>query len=129
MTLTALWRLIRTLFAALGAPVCMVARVWRRDEGGIRRFADLLGMVRQRGWLLRYDGEDEAIVAARIDKLNWIARDPVKAMRHLARRLRGWKRWRLAAQEAPVSWTPPKLPLIALALAPPYDPLVDIDTC
>ena len=117
MTLTALWRLIRTLLAALGAPVCMIARVWRRDEGGMRRFADLLGMVRQRGWLLRYDGEDEAIVAARIDKLDWIARDPVKAMRHLARRLRGWRRWRLGGQEAPVAWTPPVLPQIALMFA------------
>ena len=117
MTLTALWRLIRTLLAALGAPVCMIARVWRRDEGAMRRYADLLGLVRQRGWLLRYDGDDDAIVAARIDKLDWIARDPVKAMRHLAQRLRGWKRWRLAAQEAPVSWTPPRLARIALMFA------------
>ena len=129
MTLNALWRLIRSLLAALGAPVCMIARVWRRDDRGMRRFADLLGLVRRRGWVLRRDGEDDATVAARVDKLAWIARDPLKALRHLARRMRGWRRARRGAEVAPVSWTPPVLAPIALAFAPLHDPLVDIDTC
>ena len=66
MTLNALWRLIRLLFVALGAPASMIARAWRRDERFMRGFAHLSQIVRGRGWSLRYDGEDEATVAARI---------------------------------------------------------------
>ena len=129
MTLNALWRLIRSLLAQLGAPVCVIARVWRRDMVEMGGFALLLETVRQRGWRLRYDGEDDATVAARLDTLAWIARDPDKAARHLARRLRGLKRWRVGAQSAPVSWAPPRLARIALMFSPLHDPLVDIDTC
>ena len=95
----------------------------------MRRFAHLMGLVRKRGWRLRYDGETDATVAARLDTLNWIARDPDKAARHLSRRLRGVKRWRVGAQSAPVSWAPPRLAGIALMFSPLNDPLADIDTC
>ena len=67
MPLNALWRLIRTLLAQLGAPAAMIARVWRRDRVAMGGFALLLELVRKRGWRLRYDGEDDATVSARID--------------------------------------------------------------
>ena len=79
MPLNAIWRLIRSLFAVLGATVSTIARMWRRDEVAMGGFALLLETVRQGGWRLRYDGEDVAAVAARLDTLAWIARDPDKA--------------------------------------------------
>ena len=85
MTLNALWRLIRMLFVALGAPATVVARVWRRDERRMRSIVRLLQWFRTRGYWLRHDGEDDATVAKRIARLDWIARDPKKAARHMAR--------------------------------------------
>ena len=117
MTLNALWRLIRSLFVALGAPAAMVALVWRRDMRAMAGFAHLLQRMRGRGWWLRYDGEDAATVARRIARLEWIARDPQAAVRHMARRLSGHERAR-GAFAAPESWTPPALAPITPAFAP-----------
>ncbi len=122
MTLNAIWRLIRTLLVALGAPACMVARLWRRDARMMRAIARMLGSMRTRGLWLRYDGEDEAMAARRLDRLAWIARDPKKATRHMARALMrrgggGFRRWLMGAQYAPVAWTPPSLAIAALTLA------------
>ena len=122
MTLNALWRLIRMLFVALGAPASMVARVWRRDKRHMRGFVRLLQWFQKRGHWLRYDGEDEATVAARIARLDWIARDPKKAARHMARVLMrrgggGFQRWRLGAQSAPVAWAPRRPAIAALPLS------------
>ena len=106
----------------------MIARVWRRDGRALRNFAHLLEMARRRGLWLRYRDEDDATVARRIDRLNWIAREPNKAARHLSRRMRGLDRQRAAAQSAPASWTPPLLACAALAFTPMHDPRIDIDT-
>ena len=114
MTLNALWRLIRTLLVALGAPACMVARLWRRDEMGMRRIARLLARFRARGLWLRYDGEDDATVIKRIERLKWMARNPHKAVLHMARRGEGFRRHTIGAQFTPIAWAPPMLQIAAL---------------
>ncbi len=129
MTLTVLWRLIRTLLAALGAPACMIARAWRRDERAMRGFVFQLERLKARGRWLRYEGEDDSTVAWRIDRLNWIARDPHKAARHISRHGAGIGRHLYGAMYAPASWTPPLVAQAPLAFPPVHDPLVDIDTC
>ena len=129
MTLNALWRLIRSLLVALGAPAAMIARVWRRDTMAMRRFARLLALMRGDGLRLRYADEDGDAAHARVDMLAWIARDPLAAARRMARRATGVERARLAAKYAPVSFAPPVLAQIALAFPPVHDPLTDIDTC
>lgn len=85
-------QLIATLLAFFGVPVRFALRVL---ESGIRvrqRFARLLEACKARRIALRYAGEDDATVQARVALLEWFARDPRKARRHLARR-----RWGLRA--------------------------------
>ena len=129
MPLNALWRLIRLLLVVLGAPAALIARVWGRDLPAMRRFARLLELVRRDGLRLRYAHDDADAMRTRADMLAWIARDPLAAARRMARRATGLERTRLAAKYAPMRWTPPSLMQTALAFAPPYDPLTDIDTC
>ena len=51
----------------------------------------------------------------RFAKMEWIARDPVAAMKHLARQADGLARVRLCAEYAPVSFAPPVLACAALS--------------
>ena len=129
MPLNALWRLIRLLLVALGAPAALIARVWTRDMPAMRRFARLLALVRGDGLRLRYADDDESAAHARADMLAWMARDPFAAAKRMARRATGLERTRLGAKYAPVSFAPPVLAAIALAFPPVHDPLADIDTC
>ena len=129
MPLNALWRLIRLLLVALGAPAALIARVWRRDTMAMRRFARLLEFARRDGLHLRGADEDKECARLRVDMLAWMARDPLAAARRMARRATGVERVRLAAKYAPVSFAPPVLAQIALAFPPVHDPLTDIDTC
>ena len=129
MPLNALWRLIRSLLVALGAPAAMIVRVWRRDMPAMRRFARLLEFVRCDDLCLCDADEDAESARRRVDMLAWMARDPLAAARRMARRATGVERVRLAAKYAPVSFAPPVLAQIALAFPPFYEPLTDIDTC
>ncbi|MDX2233078.1 MAG: hypothetical protein NW200_01150 [Hyphomonadaceae bacterium] len=108
--------LLTALFGASSACVRRVAAMRGRTLGGFSRMA--------RRWIARghaiaYDGEDDATVEKRIARMEWIARNPVKAMRHLARRADGLLRARLGGVFAPPSFAPPILPCPALASAAP----------
>ena len=129
MTLNALWRLLRLLFVALGAPAATVARVWTRDMPAMRRLAHLLKLVRGDGLRLRYAHEGAEASRRRADMLAWIAADPLAAAKRMARRATGVERARLGAKYAPASFAPPILMQVALAFPPLHDPLLDIDTC
>ncbi|MDX2235166.1 MAG: hypothetical protein NW200_11780 [Hyphomonadaceae bacterium] len=85
-------QLIAALLAFFGVPVRFALRVLGDCVTVRRRFARLLTVCRRRRIPLRFEGEDEATVQARIALLDWFARDPRKARRHLARR-----RWGLRA--------------------------------
>ena len=58
----------------------------------MRRLAHLLDNFGKRGGRLRFDGEDGAIAAARLERLDWIPRDRGRVARHISRRLRGYAR-------------------------------------
>ncbi len=85
-------QLIAILLSFFGVPLAFALRVVQRHVSVKRRFARLLEICKHRRIALRYDGEDDATVQARIALLDWLAKDPWKARRHLARR-----RWGLRA--------------------------------
>jgi hypothetical protein len=108
-------RLVTLLAALFGATARCVARL-RGMRGRVREgFARLAKTWMERGHALAYLGENDATVDARIARMEWIARDPVKALRHLARRARGFVRaLKVCATVAPVSFAPPSLPTAPL---------------
>ncbi len=95
---------LTVLFGASASCVrCLAAMRGRARRG----FARLAQRWTQRGYAMAYDGEDDATVARRIARMEWMAADPWKALRHLARRARGLLRVRLCAMSAPLSFAPP----------------------
>ena len=108
MTVADLFRLIASLFAALCAPAHLLARLGGENARVLASVARQLERLKARGRALAYDGEDDAIIAARIDRAAWIARDPIAALKHMVRRQRGLLRLRFA-MVAPGSFTPPQL--------------------
>ena len=100
MPRNALWRLIRLLLVALGAPARAVARVWVREVAQMQRLAALLKAAERLGYRLRYDGEDEATLI---------------------------RRWRQAAALTPPSRTPAMLAQTVMAIAA-LQPLASIDS-
>lgn len=132
MTLADLWRLIRSLLVALGAPAGLVMCLWRRDVRLMRAYAHFLEGMGRRGARLRHDGEDEATMRKRFARMQWIVRDPRRAARHLARRMvrsGDFNCHRLGAMCAPVSWTPPRVALAPLALSHPHETQMDVGWC
>lgn len=102
-------RLIAVLVALFGASARVVGRI-AGLRGRVRDgFVRLAAARARRGYAIAYLGEDAATVDARVARMEWIARDPVKAMKHLARQVRGLARVRLCAEFAPVSFAPPTL--------------------
>jgi hypothetical protein len=110
----ALLQAIAILLVALLAPRRMLARVRRLDRVGLILLARDLERMHQRGEPLRYPGESLATVAARLDLLVWISDDPIKALRHLGRRVRGPRRFIHHARVMPPTLTPPRLACAAL---------------
>jgi len=105
----AILRTIAVLFVVLMAPKQMMMRHVRHlDLDGLLNLVVNLKWMRKRGRKLRYRGESLDTVAARIRLIVWIAHDPVKALRYLAVRTRGWKRAR-QANVAPPAWGAVKL--------------------
>ncbi len=107
--------LLAMLTALFGASAACVRRVaalrgHRRDA-----FARVARRWTERGNAIAYAGEDDATVARRIARMQWIAADPLKALRHLARRARGLLRARLCGASAPPSFMPPVVACAALA--------------
>jgi len=108
-------RLLAVLVALFGASAQCVRRV-AAMRGRVREgFAHFVTQQLRRGRAIAYAGEDEATVDARIARMEWIARDPVKALRHECRRMRGWLRARLCADMTPVSFAPPVVACAVLA--------------
>jgi len=111
-------RLIAILFVALMAPKRMALTCARRlDLKGLCNLAENLEWLRKRGHRLRHPGESLAAVAARIDRWVWISDDPLAALRHMARRMRGRGRARYA-MVVPPTWSAVRC---WLAPAPPFD--------
>ena len=108
-------RLIALLIALFGASAKCVARVTAMRGDARRGLAHLLGVCVARGFAFVRAGEDDATVDKRLARLQWIAADPRKAVRHMARRSRGLLRLRLGASAAPRSFDPPRLACAALA--------------
>jgi hypothetical protein len=97
-------RLIAVLFVALMAPKRVAMACARRlDLKGLRNLAENLAWLRKRGYKLRYPGESLAAVAARIERWVWISENPLAALRHMARRMRGRSRARYA-MVVPPAW-------------------------
>jgi hypothetical protein len=108
-------RLLAVLVALFGASARVVGRI-AGLRGRVRAgFARLVAERARRGQPLAWWGEDADRVDARAARLEWIARDPVKAMRHLSRRARGLFRVRLCAEFAPLAFAPPVLAAPPLA--------------
>jgi hypothetical protein len=101
--------LLALLVALFGASARCVARVTAMRGRTRAGFARMLDRRLRRGGAIAYAGEDDATVEKRIARMEWIARDPHKALRHLARRADGLLRARLGGGHAPPSFTPPTL--------------------
>lgn len=98
-----LLRLIAMLFVALMAPKRLAMRHARRlDVRGLRNLARNLEWLRKGGYKLRYPGEGLDAIGARIARWVWISDDPLAALRHMARRMRGRARARYAMVAPPV---------------------------
>ncbi len=108
--------LLTVLFGASSACVRRVAAMRGRVRSG---FARVARRWVARGYALAYEGEDDATVEKRIARMAWIARDPVKAMRHLVRQARGLLRARLGGHAAPPSFALPVLACATLVSAMP----------
>ncbi len=93
-TPTMIDQLIATLLAFFGVPVAFALRVLSRSVIVRARFADLLQVFKRKRWALRYEGESDETVQARIALLEWFAEDPRRACKHLARQVRGWNAYR-----------------------------------
>jgi len=111
----ALLEILAVLLVALLAPARMLARVAHLDARALAGVRRMLEDRRRRGRALRYEGEDDGVVAARIDRMAWIARDPLKAVRHLSRLYRRVLPLRMAGQACPPGFAPPCVPIPALA--------------
>ncbi len=99
--------LVAVLTALFGASAHCV-RLLAAMRGRTRRgFTRLARRWTQRGYAIAYIGEDDATVAKRIARIQWMAADPWKALRHLARRARGLLRAWLCRASAPLSFVPP----------------------
>jgi hypothetical protein len=88
-------QLIATLLAVFGVSAAIALRVLA-CVAKPARFARALRAFRHRNWTVRLDGESDAVVEARLKHIAWIADDPVRACRHLARQARGWDAYRYA---------------------------------
>lgn len=109
---------IAILLAALCAPAWVMLRVRRLDGRTQAAFHRLLKSYRKRGYVLRYEGESDAIVRARIDRIEWIAHDAPAACRHMLRRYGSpVMRARMGEFVSPGS-APPALPVAPLAAGP-----------
>lgn len=116
LTVADLFRLIASLFAALFAPAHLLARLGGLNARALGSVARILERMKRRGHALAYEGDDDATIAARIDRAAWIARDPLAALKHMVRGRRGLARL-LFAMVAPTSFTPPRLPCAPLCAA------------
>lgn len=114
LTVAELLRLIASLFVALFAPAHLLARLGGLNARTLGSVARQLERMKARGQALAYEGDDDATIAARIDRAAWIARDPVRALKHMVRRVRGLARLRFA-MVAPADFTPPRLACAPLA--------------
>lgn len=113
--------LLTALFGRSALCVRRVAAMRGRTRGAFSRMARRWV---ERGYAIAYAGEDDATVEKRIARMEWIARNPVKALRHLSRRADGLLRARLGGCHAPPSFAPPVLacaPLAAALAAPVGD--------
>ncbi len=99
-------QLIATLLAVFGVPVRFALAVLQACATVKGRFAEALRICEAEGWALRYEGEDDALVAARVKFIAWIARDPWAARRRMVRGMRGWEAHRFASY-VPVLCLPP----------------------
>lgn len=102
-------RLIAALLVALCAPACMRARMAGLGVIQLHSVLRILLRWKARGRRLRQPGEDLETVRRRIDRIVWIARNPMRALRHMARCLRGLLRAR-NLMVVPGAWTPPASP-------------------
>lgn len=103
-TLLITW--LTALFGATSAPVRVLLALGVRARV---RFAGVAERWCARGHALAYEGEDAKTVARRLERLAWIARDPLKALRHMTRLTRGLLRARLGGAVAPPDFAPPML--------------------
>ncbi len=103
---------LTALFGASATCVRLVVSMRGRTRIAFARYAQRWA---QRGHAIAYLGEDDATVARRIARMQWMAADPWKALRHLARRADGLLRARLCAMSAPLSFAPPVLACAGLA--------------
>jgi hypothetical protein len=90
---------------------------------GLTLLARDLERMAARGEPLRYPGESLKTVAARLDLLVWISADPIKALAHLARRARGWRRHSALGRVAPPTLAPARrtlAPVLPQALPPAF---------
>jgi hypothetical protein len=101
--------LLSALFGARCAPV-RVLRSWDlRMQRAVERMI-------QRGRAVMYEGEDEATVTKRLERMAWIARDPMKAARHMSRLYRRHLPLRQFGMACPPDFAPPWLAIAALDL-------------
>ncbi len=103
---------LTALYGASARCVRLLASMRGRTRVAFARFAQRWTRA---GHALAYAGEDDATVARRIARMQWMAADPWKALRHLARRGDGLLRARLCGMSAPSSFMPPVVMCAALA--------------
>lgn len=111
-------RLLTVLIALFGASARCVRRVAGMRGRMRAAFGRLAANWVRRGHALAYAGEDDATVDRRLARMQWMAADPRKALRHLSRRADGLLRARLGGCAAPLSFAPPALACAALGDAP-----------
>ncbi|MDX2234378.1 MAG: hypothetical protein NW200_07755 [Hyphomonadaceae bacterium] len=99
------------VFSALFGAQCAPVRVLRSWDLRMQRAVE---RMIQRGRAVLYDGEDEATVTKRLDRMAWIARDPLKAVRHLSRLHRRVLPSPQFSQACPPDFAPPWLAIAPL---------------
>jgi hypothetical protein len=88
-------QLIATLLAVFGVSAAIALRVLA-CVARPARFARALRALRHRNRTARLAGESDAVAEARLKHTAWIADDPLRAWRHLARPARGWDAYHYA---------------------------------
>lgn len=110
LVLSLLLAVLGELFGARSAPTRFLRALEPRVQDALAR------MIARRGSRpLIYEGEDAETVRARLERMAWIARDPLKAVRHLSRLYRRVLPLRMAGQACPPGFAPPCVPIPALA--------------
>jgi hypothetical protein len=98
---------LSALFGARCAPVRVLKSWDLRMQRAVERMI-------ARGHAVMYEGEDEATVTKRLERMAWIPRDPIKAVRHLARLSRRHLPVRQLGQACPPDFAPPWLAIASL---------------